>query len=55
MLRLVSEIVEVDEDPALKFRVVGFALIEKSAGALTEIVTVVECESDPLVPVIAIV
>lgn len=53
LLRLASEIVEVDDDPALKFREVGFALIEKSAGALTETVTVVECESVPLVPVIA--
>ena len=42
LLWLASEIVEVDEDPALKLREVGFALIEKSAAALTETVTVVE-------------
>ena len=53
MLRLISETVEVADDPALKFSEVGFALIEKSAGALKETVTVVEWESVPLVPVIA--
>ena len=55
LLRLAREIVEVEVEPALKFRELGFALIEKSADPMTETVTVVECESDPLVPVIATV
>lgn len=55
LLRPASEIVDVDVEPALKVREVGFALIEKSAAALTETVTVVECERDPLVPVIVTV
>ena len=55
LLRLPSEIVEVDVDPVLKLREVGFALIKKSADPMTETVTVIEWESDPLVPVIATV
>lgn len=51
--RLVSEIVEVPDEPCAIFSEDGFADIEKLGfgGCVTVIVTLVECEREPLVPV----
>lgn len=45
-------IIDVPGDPTTVETVVGFAEIEKSGAASTANVTVVECEREPLVPVI---
>lgn len=51
--RLVSEIVDVPDEPWIIFSEEGFADIAKSGlgGCATVTVTLVEWESDPLVPV----
>ena len=49
--RLVTVMVELELAPRCSVNEVGFAPIEKSAAELTDTVTMVECDRDPLVPV----
>ncbi len=49
--RLVTVMVELELAPGCSVNEFGFAPIEKSAALLTDTVTVVECDRDPLVPV----
>jgi hypothetical protein len=49
--RLVTVMVELELAPRCSVNALGFAATEKSAALLTDTVTVVECDRDPLVPV----
>jgi hypothetical protein len=53
--RLVTVIVELELAPRCIVSEFGFAAIEKSAALLTDTWTVVECDRDPLVPVMVTV
>jgi hypothetical protein len=53
--RLVTVMVELELAPRCSVNEVGFAAIEKSAAELTDTWTVVECDKDPLVPVMVTV
>jgi len=50
--RLDTVIVELELVPRSSVNEVGFAAIEKSVALVTDTWTVVECDRDPLVPVI---
>jgi hypothetical protein len=53
--RLVTVMVELELAPRCRVNEFGFAPIEKSAAELTDTWTVVECDKDPLVPVVVTV